>query len=209
MISKGLTAKVMGACRARMIESNFRARAGGIYTRSITSDVLGWVGFNTAVGRSDGLLEINPVVGIRHQALELLIAELLGRKPHTYIPATLSTPVGYVMPEGKYRPWLFGEDMVLDDQVDDMVRSVLQHGTSYMNKVSSLPMIVKAMSDGAGNNDANAYRLPAGYYLLGDSKRAQELLAESFMSLDSRQDLAAQQFRTFAASLTKKLLTTP
>ena len=46
-----------------------------------------------------GSVEVNPVIGIRHQAVERLVAELRHEKFHSYLPPTVSSPIGYVMPD--------------------------------------------------------------------------------------------------------------
>jgi hypothetical protein len=43
-------------------------------------DVSGWLGLKVATKRGDGRVGINPVVGIRREGLERMVAELSGRR---------------------------------------------------------------------------------------------------------------------------------
>ena len=74
-----------------LAELNFRKRAGQIFTAEITDDVLGWLGLNRATRHCPaGEVEINPVVGVRHQGVERIVAECRGEKFHAYQPPTRS-----------------------------------------------------------------------------------------------------------------------
>ena len=203
--SAGLVAEVRAVCRERLVSAGFRARSGDIFTRPVTGDVLAWLGLNRAVGRGDGLVEVNPVVGVRHQALESLVAELLGVKPHGYVPATLSSSLGYLMPGARYRPWMFGGDVPLGGVADEMVADVAGHGVPYVERRSSLPAIVESMARGEGAKELTAIRLPTGYLLLGEPKYAIAALEASESALGNRQDLAAQRFRGFATAFRRRL----
>jgi hypothetical protein len=85
---------------AHLKQAGWRKRAGWIFTRELDEEFLLWLGLNRATKYHP--LGINPVVGIRYQPLERLLAELRGAKPHTYIPPTISTPLGYLTDENRY-----------------------------------------------------------------------------------------------------------
>ncbi len=52
--------------------------------------MLGWLGLNRASTHDAGTaVELFPVVGVRHQGVERVVAELRGEKFHQYIPATV------------------------------------------------------------------------------------------------------------------------
>jgi hypothetical protein len=140
------------------------------------------------------VLEVNPVVGVRLQALERVVAELLGERFHGYIPPTVSVPLGYVMPEGRYRPWLFGRDA---PAVDAAAR----------NDRASLSAVVNSMADGRAGIAAEqlAFRRPAGYLLLGERGRAHAEVSDSLERLGDRGDLAARRFRRFASAFEERL----
>src|SRR5690606_27740771 len=97
MALKEIRSRVLELVRAELAGLAFEKRAGDIFTRDLTSEVLGWIGLNRATRGRPGVLEINPVVGVRHQPIERLLAELRGEKAHPYVPPTLSVHLGYLM----------------------------------------------------------------------------------------------------------------
>jgi hypothetical protein len=96
---------------APLLGLGFKKRAGEIFTMGLSHDVIGWLGLNRATRhRQRGEVEIYPIVGVRHQEVERLVSELRGDRFHSYVPCTLSTPVGYLLPQQAYAAWVFGPD---------------------------------------------------------------------------------------------------
>jgi len=206
VVRRGLVAEAGEAWRTALVSAGFRKRSGDVFTRQVAADVLGWLGLNRAVSRGDGLLEVNPVVGVRHQVLERVVADLLGERFHEYIPPTVSVHLGYVMPGGRYRPWLFGGDVPVGDVAAEMVGAIVACGLPFMDDRASLSAVVESMSDGrSGVAEQLAFRRPVGYLLLGEPGRAREEVRASLARLGEREDLAAQRFRGFASALERRL----
>ena len=206
VVRSGLVAEASAEWKKALASADFKKRSGEVYTRQVTGDVLGWLGLNKAVNRQDGLLEVNPVVGVRHQALERVVADLLGEKFHEYVPPTVSVHLGYVMPEHRYRPWLFGGDMSVQEVIGEMVGAILSYGVPFMERLSALTAVVASMSDSTvGIADQLAFRRPVGYLLLGDDKGAREALGAWLERIGDRQDLAAKRFRSFAEAFERRL----
>jgi len=104
-----------------------------VFTIDLAPHVLGWLGLNRATRhRAPGEIEINPVIGVRFQEVERLVAELRGEKFHAYAPPTVSTPIGYVMPEPRYTMWLFSRERVDEDVANDMTNAIATHGIAFM-----------------------------------------------------------------------------
>lgn len=197
--------EVSRAAASQLAGLGFRKRSGDVFTRNVTDDLLGWIGLNRAVARGDGILEINPVIGARHQPLERLVAELAGRPFHPYIPPTASMHVGYLMPEHRYVPWLFARDGV-EAGVRRMVQAILDAGLPFIEQNASLDRLVATLESGGGGvPEQTAYRLPVGYLLLGDVQRAQRSAEQSLTALGERSDPAAEAFRSFASHLRRRL----
>lgn len=193
-------AEVVNACRERLGDMGFKKRSGEIFTMDVADDALGWLGLNRAVGRRDGLLEMNPVVGVRHQAIERLLAELKDQKFHSYIPPTISVHVGYLMPENRYQPWLFGEDNVAA-QADAMAEAIETFGVPFMRQHAALGALTSLMAGrDLGMLEQLLYRLPIAYHLLGEDERAIVELSAALDDLAERRDAAAERFRGFAAA---------
>lgn len=185
-----------------LCETGFSKRRNEIFTFELNEETIGWVGLNRAIHRGDRLLEVNPVVGVRHQPLERRIATLRKEKFHAYIPPTVSVHLGYLMPDRTYVPWLFSMEKDKVSLATKMVESLNEYGRPFMEANQSLEAICRTMeTSGFGVPHQLTYRLPVAYFLLGNSRRAEEYLKPEERKLLGRTDLAAQQYLMFSKRL--------
>ncbi len=178
----------------------FRKRAGMLFTREVAEGVLGWLGLNRASRHLPaGAVEVNPVVGIRHQGVERLVGELRGEKFHAYQPPTVSTPLGYLMPGSRYRAWIL-------DAVDPagsaggLIASVANYALPFMESCSTLTEICRLLDQGPGFEHQLVYRRPAAWQLAGESARSLGLIDTADTDLGDRDDAAAAELRSFIAA---------
>lgn len=199
-------ADVSRAASSLLSDLGFVKHRGDIFTRSVDDGVVGWLGLNRAVARGDGMLEINPVVGVRHQQLERLVATLGGREFHPYIPPTASVHLGYLMPERRYVPWLFSGSQDAERVARQMVSAITDYGLPFIEHNVLLENLVATLeSGGASAREQLAYRVPIAYLLIGDVKRSREALDRSVTALGERRDAAAEALRSFAPRLQERL----
>ncbi len=183
----------------------FRKRANAVFTMEIANDLLGWLGLNRATKhRQPREVEINPVVGVRHQGIERLVAELRKETFHAYQPPTISTPLGYLLPESRYRAWIFAPDRSAST-ARDMVSAIERYGVSFMRSIVDFRDLRNALDKGIGIEHQLVYRRPVAQFLAGDLGRARQTLDDSLASLGERSDLAAAEFRRFAQALRQRL----
>lgn len=189
------------ACQAVLTGLGMRKRAGTTYTFDVTPEVLGFVGLNVAANRPTGPFSVNPVVGSRHQELEKVVAELTGEKPSTYTPPTISSPLGYLMPDRRFAEWEFGDAASVDATATALGAALEQHGVPFVRSHTTLEVIVEALQSGDyGFPQQNAVRVPVGLALLGSVAEGRRALQREVSALGERQDLASQWFRSFAAA---------
>lgn len=194
-------------CRQDVTEKlqdvGFKKRAGEIYTYEPAKGFLGWLGLNQA--KRDASVEINPVVGIRSQEIEKRLAELLGDKPHAYLPPTVSISLGYLMPEKKYKAWLFEKESDAAT-VADLVQAVQSYAIHFINSSANLEAIRVLLEFPAyAHAEHSACRVPLAYALLGSKSAAKESCMSYLLGLKDRNDLAATQYRHFAEALSEWL----
>jgi hypothetical protein len=183
----------------------FRKRAGNVFTLDVAPGVLGWLGLNRAAQHhGPGEVEINPVIGVRFQDVERLVAECRGEELHPYQPPTISSPLGYLMPEKKYKAWLFGPGHS-EELAIDMVNAIATHGVPFMRSVVDLVELRRRLQERSGFEHQLAYRRPAAALVAGDAEQARALLHEALVALEGRDDHAAADFRRFAGSLRGRL----
>lgn len=109
-----------------------RQRTQDVFTRVLNAETLGWLGLNRAVHREDGALEINPMIGVRNQRLEKLVAELAGRRFHPYLPPSVAVNLGYLSRERRYVPYLFYEDDQVGEKAKALADAIASDGYAFM-----------------------------------------------------------------------------
>lgn len=183
----------------------FRKRAGEIFTTELEGDLIGWIGLNRATKYTrDGEYEVNPVIGIRHQRVERLVAELSGTKFHSYLPPTVSSPLGYLMPEARYRAWPVTRE-VPPAGADALVDAIEQYARPFLQSVRTETDLCRLLDQRTGIEDVLMYRRPVAWMLAGRSDHAKALLDRAEEDLGSRVDPAATHLRSFIGALRQRL----
>jgi hypothetical protein len=195
----GLTAEVVGAVRGPLEEFGFEKRAGEVFTLELGDGVFGWLGLNRAYRRSEDALEVNPVVGVRHQEVERLVADLRAETFHPYLPPTASTPIGYLTPAGRYSPWVFQRGSTMSAEAEDLVDAVAQHGVPFMQVSTGLGELRRLIEAGLGFAHQLVYRHPVVCLLAGDREAALRSVERALQAFGDRDDPAAVKYRLFAA----------
>ena len=183
--------------REPLAQVGFRKRPGGIFTTDLSDGVLGWVGLNSAShGRPAGEVLFNPVVGVRHEAVQGIYDELLERR--ALLTPTVSSPLRYLMAPEARRDWCFseaGSDSA--EQLADLVACIDTYGLPFMEALTTLPAVEEALKAGLGHG--TEYKLPIVVALTGDRERALNLLDGGERERDGKTYPEADQFRRFAA----------
>lgn len=184
----------------------FTKRRQGIFTWQICEGTVGWLGLGSVIFPHEGLIEINPVVGVRNQSLEKVLAELLEKKVHPYHPPSLFIHLGYLSPAKKYTPYLFRKGLALSPIALEMVDAVKEWGRSFMLKGATLESLCEEMKAAlTASSDELKYRIPVALFLLGEINEAKKFLKGQGQALGARKDLAAQQYRFFMDKLYEAL----
>jgi hypothetical protein len=197
-----LSAKVQVLTEA-MGRLGFKKRRGLIFTIPLREDkVTGWIGLNTAsrYGGNRGEVTLNPVVGVRHDEVEEVVARLRREKFHPYIPPTVSSTLRHIIPPGDRHNWIVIGDDAHDLDVAAKVSGAVENwGFEFMRKSENLQGVIAALQAGQGHVHQNAYRLPVALVLAGRTMDAERNIDDAVKGLGARTDLAALQFRDFAA----------
>lgn len=187
------------SCRRALESAGLRKRAGDVYTfDSLVDGTLGRVALNTASNGPGGRFEINPVMGVCHEGIESRRSALVGTKGRPYELATLSSAVGYLMPEGAYRAWFFEDGSDFDGVASDLAAAVVAYGFQFGQDHAELEVIADDLEQVRFTTlEARKTRLPIAYELLGRPRDARRTLDASLAEVEGETHMAAEQFRTF------------
>jgi hypothetical protein len=151
-----------------------------------------------ATHRGDGAVEINPVVGVRSQKVEQLVSELSGRNQRNRFLPTVSTNVGYVMPQQSYYRQLFRSGVDIKIGTGELADVVSTFGVPFMRQNANLEVLSESMERHIGWPDIISYSLPVAYLLLGHAERAEEYVKRRLAKLEETPSPATDQYRQFA-----------
>jgi len=199
--AKNLLAELLKGAERHLKLLGFR-KTKGVYIRPLTDDAVGWIGLNAAAHRSDGRVGINPVVGVRQQRVESMFEEFMAEEESGLRP-TISTAIGYLMPERPYLEWLF-EPAPFDHETEcgRMVRAIEVYGIPFMNSNCRLGDIVQNVENLRFiSKDAAVYKLPVAYLLSGRGGSATAYVENQLKELGERKDIAAGQYQIFTSNL--------
>lgn len=199
--SKQLIKSVFGLADAEFRKAGWTRRKPGIFSLGLSEDIYGRVGLNRAIGRGQGILEVNPIVGVGSHKQEKLLMDLLELKFQPYVGAAIGSNVGYLTPERKYRRWLFHEEDDCEALMADMVAAVEEFGRPFIEKHKDLMALCDAMRVSRLGGPYDHYRVPIALVLSGKNAEADAYLEAKLAERRGRNDGEAQWFRKFAARL--------
>jgi hypothetical protein len=204
-VSKEFVSHVFALAAEQLAQIGFQRRRTDIFTVTVNEEVVGWLGLNKALYHGS-ILQVNPVVGVRHQKLESRVAELLDQRPHPYIPASISTNVGYLTPEKRYLVWSFQEGVNCESVVFEMIAAIEKFGRPFMQQTSTLAAISTALFNSKRGTppDQLDYRIAAAADLLGKHAEAEAFVVSKLRELENRSDEAADWFRRFATKIRER-----
>lgn len=185
---------------AQLAADGFRRRRGMlILDLDLDGGSAGWLGLNRAVRRGDGVVHVNPVVGVWHRAVERVVGGLHpDEKASRWIVPTISTPLGYLGPDRSYAEWDFGDEDDLDRVGTSLVAAVRTYGIPFMRQHRALPEIAEALRARLKPGpEQRAERLVAALQLQGDPQAARAELEAFVALLGDRDDAAAVRAREF------------
>lgn len=194
---------VLGQVTPVLAELGFKKRTGPVFTIDVAPGVLGCLGLNQATKhRPAGEVEVGPVVGVRFGEVERVVAECCGEPDQHYLPATVSCPLGYLMPERKFRAWVLGGG---DGVVADMVRAISDYGVPFIRSVVDLGELRRLLTGGWGLAYQLVYTRPVAALLAGEPAQARAMVEEALATMAGRSDAAAVRYRRFAKSFRDRL----
>jgi hypothetical protein len=206
MTAISITKAAFALVQARLESLGFEKRKPAIFSSAVSDEVIGWIGLNKALRGSRDTVEVNPVVGVRNQRIEQVVAELTGDAYNDLIPPTVAGNVGYLSPTHQYQVFKFSEAGPNEEIADQLYEAIEAHGLPFMKRVADLRRLVESMQTARfGISEQLNYRIPVGLWLLADVREAKAFIAAKLSEVGTRGDLAAQRYRAFAMKLDERM----
>lgn len=186
-----LVKMVRRACDGELRIIGFR-REGPIYVYEMDRGFMGWLGLNEALYEMDGSVGINPVVGVRSNEVTRLVHQLSGRKQSV----TISTNIGYIMPQDSYYSQLFRSEDDVDFGAKELSEVVRVFGLRFMRGHSNLEALRHSLEMGLATDWS--FSLPVVYLLLGDTDLARQRIEARLIKLRQKPSPYTDQYIRFA-----------
>jgi len=134
----------------REIEREIRSRVeaigfvkrGPVFERDFGSGFHGFIGFNRDRPRG-GAVGINPVLGVSCDAVYERICDF--RQERLDRTNVVSSPLGYLTPEARFRNWyvILGEDN--EAALDEMFAAIHEYGLLFYEEYQSIDAMIEAI----------------------------------------------------------------
>lgn len=195
-----ITKEILMLIEPRLSKFGLFQVSASYYTLPMADESIGTLGLNVANFPEDSLITINPVIGVRSQRIEKLVSELKEIEFNSFGPPTISSPVGYLMPQKSYKTWTFRSEEKLarkEGTASEMASAIETYGIPYMRQYCSLDQVHEYMVS-QSPNELTLYRLPVAMFLLGRPIEAEKFVRGTLRDIASRTDKAADFYRKFA-----------
>ncbi|WP_157756637.1 hypothetical protein [Plantactinospora sp. KBS50] len=188
------------ACASALRQYGYVAKRRGLLLQPRDrKDVTGWLGLNLATWGLPAKLQINPVVGVRHVQLEKALVELAGWKAPV---ASISKPLGYLMPQNTFVQWDFSADGDLTAIAEDLASAVRAYGQPFIDKWTSWEAFSAEVSgSGLLLDNQRFFVLPLVAALNGDLSGAESLTRQELDRVGDAEDVYSKGYREFAGKL--------
>lgn len=181
-----------------LLELGFRKRAGTKHTIKLSPTVLGYVGLNTGTQFSRvGDFEVAGIVGIRHQEIERIVADLDGDAFHPYMPPSVVRWVTYLNPKAITTFWNVNAANA-DEIAREACEEVRLYGLPFMQYGSTLPGLIEYLGKLYGHEDRMDKVLPVALVLNGEPEIGLATVSARLLKLGDSVTPWAQEFRLFA-----------
>jgi hypothetical protein len=167
----------------------------------IASEIVGSVGLNISSHRPDGYFGVSPLIGIEFEPLRLLLNSLM-RTPKATRQMSLTTMLGYLMPEGKFLEWLLDskQPVTQRNELRNMCKAIELYAIPFMHRLSTLAQIVDHLERFEFSFKERAvYHLPIAYRILKEDQKGNAYIEGHLQEISGRTGLAAEDYRRFAS----------
>lgn len=135
--------------------------------------------------------------------LERALAELAGWPPPL---ASVSKPLGYLMPQNTFVQWDFPADGDLSSIAEDLAKAVSEYGQPFIGRWSDWEVFsTEVGSSGLLLESEKFIVLPVVLAINGDRPGAERIIRQELARVGDSSDAYAQSYRQFADRFSEKI----
>ncbi len=172
-------------------------RRGAVWSWHIGTGVSGWLGLNTGRGPDPHTWLINPVIGVRHEAIECLVDKFNGPVKPWFSP-TIASNYGHYREPLEYLEFTLHGDACDDSVATSLVDMLNTEGRAAVEPMADFAHLRKALvSKRIGIPEINQFRYPILLVLMGDGRIADEMAAATIAACKGKTDPGHSHLRSY------------
>lgn len=128
-------------------------------------------------------------IGILYENVEKIAYELTGIDKLALMKPTMSTDIGYLMPENRFKRWEFSYEFSNEKEFSEMFKAIETYGNGYWEKYSNSDVFFHAFyirEAGIQNATRDKY-LPILYYIRGEKEKGLQVIEDAIIRMGTRQ----------------------
>ncbi len=180
MIDKIFKKETFQFIKELLLKNGFKKKFQETFYKELNPEIFGTVSFGVShYGRND-LISLNPVIGILVKDVETLMGKTTNSDTLKYFIPTLSTPLGYLLPESSYQEWRIEKGMENSSVIMEMTSKTVANGEAFYSERDSLHAVLKEVEACRFILDsARLYKLPLLYYCNDEKDKGLEFLNQN------------------------------
>jgi hypothetical protein len=176
------------------------------YTKPLGAESTGVVSLPVTSHRDDPAVYVTPGLGVRHERLERLIAELCGKPQDKFLPSSIGTSLVRLTNMNEHGLPSLHPAPNIQGQIAELVSVIYDYGFKWMKENATLDAILQGSLEFRYSwRDHARFRIPAIYYLKGDQDSASFWIERGLAEVGPDENIYADQYRRFAKGLLDRL----
>jgi hypothetical protein len=194
------------AAASQLKPLGFIRKERGIFMRSLTADVMAWLGLGHGyyAVNSVGHVSLKPIIGVRNEPVERLVAQFAPRQFSRNQPSAKIDLESLRPASIRGDIWINGPQFI-EVAARTLAERVRDVGLPYAQSLVALDDLIRVLA--SVPDEGARIRLPIALWLAGKPAEARYALESALASISGRKGPAADEFRAFAAAFDPQLST--
>ncbi len=150
------------------------------FTKTKDDNITDALLFGLSLYRKPNHTYVDITVGVAHKNVELLYTKLTNKDKNIF-NTTISSQIGYLMPERNYKDWEFSKGKDNTKVFDDILMAIQTYAFPYQEKMANFENLFEAYKKrepGILHIHRDRY-LPILYYLKGEKQKGLDFIKEA------------------------------
>lgn len=205
----GFLRELLVGVKTALRAEGFGYRGRSWYEMRLGPDTLGVVTLASNSYLNDPAIYLSPSVGVTHEPLERLLSNLCGLPLTKFLPATISSSLGYLTPARKYITYAFLPDDSLESGTQALVEAIGRYGVPWMRDHQQPDVMLEdLLTLKYSTRDHARFRVPLIFYLKKDYASAHDWIDKGLAEIGEKRNAYNDHYRQFAKGLLRKLSST-